>query len=99
MKSQHGNTIPPTNKTVALRTCFIMDFENGQCKSFKNYNDLLFLVIKYLPFKSKSANGEVNDKITDLEILAKLQTFSTTFPIPCKIPQVLVYFVIPLFNI
>jgi hypothetical protein len=29
MKSQHGNTIPPTNKTVALRTCFIMDFENG----------------------------------------------------------------------
>ena len=48
MKSQHGNTIPPTNKTVALRTCFIMDFENGQCKSFKNYNDLLFLVIKYL---------------------------------------------------
>ena len=29
MKSQHGNTIPPTNKAVALRTSSIMDFENG----------------------------------------------------------------------
>ena len=29
MMSPDGNTIPPTNKTVALRTCFIMDFENA----------------------------------------------------------------------
>ena len=29
MMSPDGNTIPPTNKAVALRTCFIMDFENG----------------------------------------------------------------------
>ena len=29
MMSPDGNTIPPTNKSVALRTCFIMDFENG----------------------------------------------------------------------
>ena len=28
----------------------------------------------YLPVKSKNVNGEVNDKITDLELLAKLQT-------------------------
>ena len=41
MKSQHGNTVPPTNKTVAL---------------------------------TEKSNGDANDKITDLEILAKLQT-------------------------
>ena len=44
MMSPDGNTIPPTNKTVALRTCFIMDFENGKCKSFKNYNDIMTMM-------------------------------------------------------
>jgi hypothetical protein len=44
MMSPDGNIIPATNKTVALRTCFIIDFENGKYKSFKNYNDILTMM-------------------------------------------------------
>ncbi|SVC61810.1 uncharacterized protein METZ01_LOCUS314664, partial [marine metagenome] len=46
----------------------------GTYKDNKRWNGEMIYVDGTLPEKSKYVNGEVNDKITDLELLAKLQT-------------------------
>ena len=41
MHTPVGGIIPPTGKSVAQKTCLILEIENGKVKSMKNYLDMM----------------------------------------------------------